>query len=193
MSKKPATPPGASDAPRETTDVPSPATEETVESLWGRLGQMIFRRPAPEKETKTEGVLTHGEAAAVLALERQALLTDRARLRLDQDLGPYRTSIEPAQLEKLEPILLKLKTAELAGDQDAGGQYASLAALLPSLKSTKTGGELAGSDEGSLTASPEVSDTRKAIDERRGINDERRDALMKKYSGCRPGVVQELR
>ena len=178
----------AKPAEKPTEETVEGKAEETVEGLWSRLGQMIFRRASPERETKSEGVLTESEAAAVLALERQALCTDRARLRLDQDLAPHRTAIEPAQLEKLEPILLKLKTAELAGDKDAGGQYTSLTALLPSLKSTKAGGELAGSDAGSMTASTALSEVARSLEERHGIDDKRREALMKKYPGYRPGI-----
>lgn len=173
----------------ELTDTP-----ETPESLWSRLGQMLLGRgaAAPGKDRPAEGVLSQTEAAAVLAIERQALRGDRARLAVDRDLASHRDAIEPAQLETLEPILLKLKTAELDGDGDAASQYSSLTALLPSLASPKTGGELAGSDQGALTATLDVSLERKSIDARMGITDERREFLMKKYPGCRPGAVRVL-
>ena len=180
------------DKPAEPAENPTkkPASEkpneETVEGLWSRLGQMIFRRASPDKETKTEGLLDKSEVAAILAVERQAISADRARLRLDQDLTPHRAAIEPAQLERLEPILLKLKTAELGGDEDAGKQYASLTTLLPSLRSTNAAGELAHSDEGSMTASTAISEKTRSVEDRHGINDERREALMKKYPGYRP-------
>ena len=165
-------------------------TGETIESLWARIGQMLSRK---KPEPASAAVLTSQESAAILAIERQALRSDRAQLHLDRDLAPHRAAIEPAQLAELEPILLKLKTAEIDGDADAGQQYASLAGLLPSLASNKAGGELAGSDDGAPVASLEVDEARRAIDERRGISDERRAALMKKYSGCRPEAVQVLR
>ena len=114
------------------------AAEETVESLWRRLGQMIFRRP-PDDDKSDDDEKPVTDTVAALALERSALRADRARLHLDRDLGPYLDRIEPGQLEKIEPLLLQLKTAELDGDSAAAKRYVDLKALLPALASSKTG------------------------------------------------------
>lgn len=197
MSDKPDKPVTKEEPAKETPPVEPAATapvqpaDESPETLWTRLGQMLLGK-GPKEPARTAGTLSAEETAAVLAIERQALRKDRARFALDRDLGPHRDAIEPAQLEKLEPILLKLKTAELDGDQDAATQYANLAALLPSLASQKAGGPLAGSDDGAPVASLEISAERRRVEERHGIDDKRREALMRKYPGCRPGAVQVL-
>ena len=172
------------------TTTPEPAQDppaETVETLWRRLGQMLRGRPAEPSEP--EGT---SDRAAVLALEREAVAKDRAGLREDRaslaverDLGPHKAAIEPARLERVEPLMLRLKTAEMSGDDEAKNDYATLRDLLPKLASEKTGGSLAGSDGGAPKAEGDgLSEARLEVDRRHGLSDERRAELAAKYPGA---------
>lgn len=167
------------------------AVERVVAFLHRYMDNRETETMSEETKTKPEPkLLSDEEHRQVLELERdamradrEALLRERVEIALDRDLAVWREKVEPAQLEKIEPIMRNLKLAELRGGdkgEEAKAQYTNLTALLPSLTSGKAGGSLAESDEGSPVAGAPGGSS---------IPEERRAQLAAKYPGMGKGIA----
>lgn len=158
------------------------AQNDDVGALFQKLAGFFKRRKPPLDEGDQDDVRSLQMAA--VERDREALRRDRAELAVERDLAPYRERIEPAHLGKLEPLLLKLKTAELAGDEAAATQYGDLRDLVPKLASPLAGSALAGDDTAALKAElGETTESRKTVEVRLGP--ERMAELRRKYPALR--------